>query len=155
MSFTYAVLFGEMQTALLACGLDPHIGLFHELRKSHLALASDLIEPYRHLIGDSFVLKLVNNRMVKTDGFVEGERKAVYMHPDTRRLVLVAFEDFMRKPLKPGSSDTFSFGPRHLITLAAHAMLRIVIGETQELVLPLKEVHDANWKSCDADSDDI
>ncbi len=133
LSFAYSLLFGEMQTALLAHGLDPHPGLLHDLHRNHPALASDLIEPYRALIGDSFVLALVNNGQVDARGFEKKPSGAVYMNVETRRKVIAAYEDFMGRRAGGGKGAT----PRWLIDAAARAMLSVVLGEVAELDLPL------------------
>ncbi len=134
LSFAYSMLFSEMQTALLAHGLDPHAGVLHELARDHPALASDVMEPYRALIGDSFVLTLVNGGVVHAKGFERQSDGAVYMTNETRREVIRAFEAYMRRPAG-GAKGTGS--PRRLIHAAARAMLRVVLGETDRLTLPL------------------
>ncbi|MBI5161632.1 MAG: CRISPR-associated endonuclease Cas1 [Micrococcales bacterium] len=136
LSFAYSLLFGEMQTVLLAHGLDPHPGVLHDLHRNHPALASDLIEPYRILVADSFVLALVNNRQVAPDGFERHATGGVYMTRDTSRVVLAAYESFMDRPSGGGRG---SGSPRLLIDAAARAMLRVVLGETDDLVLPLAD----------------
>jgi len=134
LSFAYSLIFGEMQTALLAHGLDPYPAVLHNLHRNHPALASDLVEPYRVLIADSFVLGLVNQKQVHPDGFVTQARNAVYMTPETRKVVLHAYEAYMDRPAGSGKS---AGKPRALIELAARAMLSVVLGEVEELNLPL------------------
>jgi len=134
LSFTYALLFSELESALLFHGLDPHPGFLHELHRNHAALASDLLEPYRSLVADSFVLRLVNHRMVRIEGFERQQGGGVYMTPDTRRAVLQAYETFMHTPL--GGRATAGT-PRRLLFGAVQAMLALVLGETETLRLPL------------------
>ena len=135
LSFTYSLIFGEMQTALLAHGLDPHPGFLHELHRNHPALASDLLEPYRSLIADTFVLTLVNRGSVHASGFEKKPFGAVYMNGDTRNTVLRAYERFMSSPMGGKSA---SRSPRLLMHGAVRAMLGMVLGESDRLVLPLK-----------------
>lgn len=134
LSFTYSLLFSEMLTALLVCGLDPHPGLVHELRPNHPALASDLIEPYRILVADTFVLTLVNTRQVNAEGFFPQADKGIYMTAETRKDVLTAFEHFMTRPLGGAKGD---LTPRQLLDAAAQAYLGVVLGEADALRLPL------------------
>ena len=136
MSFAYSMLFSEMQVALLTHGLDPHPGVLHELHRNHPALASDLIEPYRALIADSYVLTLVNNGQVEATGFTRQGDGGVYMTNETRRAFVQGFELFLRRPAG-GAKGTGN--PRRLIQAAARGMLRVVLGETRELVLPLTD----------------
>ena len=131
LSFAYSLIFGEMQTALLAHGLDPHPGLVHELRRGHPALASDLIEPYRPLIADSFVLLLINGGIMHPADF-ETRSGACYLNADGRRRFLHVYERQMNR--RQGAAP----GPRQMLLGAAHAMLQVVLGETPGLNLPLK-----------------
>jgi CRISPR-associated protein Cas1 len=48
-----------MSSHLNEIGLDPYHGFFHTVRYGHAALASDLLEEFRALIGDDVVLKLL------------------------------------------------------------------------------------------------
>lgn len=132
LSFSYSLIFGEMQTALLAEGLDPHPALLHESRPGHAALASDMVEPYRILIADSFVRGLINNRRVHAQDFHAQKNGGVYLQNDPRREVLEAFEEYMEQP-GPGNRIPV---PRQALSAAAHAMLRVVLGETRNLALP-------------------
>lgn len=135
LSFAYSLVFGEMQTALLAHGLDPHPGVLHDLRPRHPALASDLIEPYRVLIADTFVLSVVNWGQFRVDDFERYASGGVFLTPDPRRRFLKAFEKFLARPIGPPGSPT----PRALIDGAALAMLRVVVGEEDQLVFPFRE----------------
>lgn len=134
LSFAYSMLFSEMQTALLAHGLDPHAGVLRKSWRAIIQHASDVMEPYRALVGDSFVLTLVNGGQVQAKGFQRQSDGAVYMTNDTRRDVIRAFEAYMRRPAG-GAKGTGS--PRRLIHAAARATLRVVLGETDVLALPL------------------
>jgi CRISPR-associated protein Cas1 len=133
LSFAYALLFAEMQTALLAHGLDPSPALLHDLHRNHLALASDLIEPYRVLIADSFVLWLVNTGQVEAEGF-EPRGGGVYMKRETLLAVIAAYEQYM---MRRGGGGKGAAPPRWLVDEAARSMLAVVLGERERLELPL------------------
>ncbi|MEQ8768687.1 MAG: CRISPR-associated endonuclease Cas1 [Planctomycetota bacterium] len=134
LSFTYSLIFSEMQMDLLAHGLDPYPGLLHELHKNHPALASDLIEPYRSVLADPFVLMIVNSGYVKSDGFEPRSGGAVYMKPETLRRVLERWEQYLRAPMggREGAET-----PRSLLEGASMAMLAVVLGEREALEFPL------------------
>lgn len=133
LSFAYTLLFGEMQTALLTHGLDPCPALLHELDRRHPALASDLSEPYRPLVADSFVLTLVNNDRVDEADF-ESEEGGFHLTNDARRAVLASWESWLRTAA-PGRSGGTT--PRGLLDQAARRMLGVVLGERERLDLPL------------------
>lgn len=139
MSFVYALLFSEFETCLIFHGLDPHPGFLHELHRAHAALASDLMEPYRAIVADPLILRIVNQRMVQKEGFEKQQGGAVYMTAETRKIVLNAYEKHTRTPIGGKAS---AGTPRQLVYGAVNAMLSLILGETSELHLPLK------WESC-------
>lgn len=69
LSFGYALLVKECTVALLAEGLDPWWGLYHQPRHGRPALALDLMEEFRPLIVDSAVLTAINTGMVMSRSF--------------------------------------------------------------------------------------
>lgn len=70
LSFAYALLTREWTATLQAVGFDPYLGFYHQPRYGRPALALDLMEEFRPLIGDSVVLTAVNNGEVKPDDFI-------------------------------------------------------------------------------------
>lgn len=70
LSFGYALLAKECTVALLAEGLDPWWGLFHQPRHGRPALALDLMEEFRPLVVDSAVLTAVNTGMLSANDFI-------------------------------------------------------------------------------------
>jgi CRISPR-associated protein Cas1 len=69
LSFGYAMLTKDCTVALLAEGLDPWWGLYHQPRHGRPALALDLMEEFRPLVVDSAVLTAVNTGMVTRESF--------------------------------------------------------------------------------------
>lgn len=69
LSFGYAMLAKECTVALIAEGLDPWWGLYHQPRHGRPALALDLMEEFRPLIVDSAVISAVNTGMVSNKSF--------------------------------------------------------------------------------------
>jgi CRISPR-associated protein Cas1 len=142
LSLTYSLLFAEMQLALVAHGMDPHPGLLHALHRSHPALASDLIEPYRVLVADPFVLMLVNSGRVTEHDFEVRPGGAVYYRSGSLRKHLDAWEDYLHRRAGPATPLTV----RGLVETAARRMLAVVLGESAALRLPLSpgEIGDAD-----------
>jgi len=68
-SFGYSLLAKEFTVALLAEGLDPWWGLYHQPRHGRPALALDLMEPFRPLIVDSAVITAINTGMIRAADF--------------------------------------------------------------------------------------
>ena len=50
LSLGYTVLFYHVETVIRMNGLLPWFGLYHQPHGNHAILASDLMEPFRHLV---------------------------------------------------------------------------------------------------------
>lgn len=66
-------------------GLDPYVGFLHRDRPGRLSLALDLMEEFRPVLGDRFVLKLINTLQIQESGFIQKENGAVIMDDETRK----------------------------------------------------------------------
>lgn len=91
LSFGYALLAKECTVALLAEGLDPWWGLFHQPRHGRPALALDLMEEFRPLVVDSAVLTAVNTGMVSARDFVRSQAACV-LNDRGRKAFIRAYE---------------------------------------------------------------
>ncbi len=91
LSFVYALLAKECTVALLAEGLDPWWGFYHQPRHGRPALALDLMEPFRPTVADSVVLTAINTGMVSSRDF-QRSASACMLGPAGRKAVLRAYE---------------------------------------------------------------
>lgn len=91
LSFGYALLTKEFTAALLADGLDPWWGLYHQPRHGRPALALDLMEPFRPLIVDSAVVTAVNTGMVRRSDFTFSA-SACMLKPSGRKALIRSYE---------------------------------------------------------------
>ncbi len=110
LSFVYTLLTNEVISAIKVCGLDPYLGALHDISYGRPSLACDLVEEYRSLMGDRFVLGLLNRKMIKPDDFLYRELKQktfvdekemcdnrpVEMKPSLFRTFLKSYEEMMR-----------------------------------------------------------
>ena len=110
LSFIYTLLTNEVISAIKTCGLDPYMGTLHEIAYGRPSLACDLVEEYRCLIGDRFVLNLLNRKMIRPEDFLFREHKietyadekemaakrAVEMKPHLYRTFISSYEELMR-----------------------------------------------------------
>jgi CRISPR-associated protein Cas1 len=92
LSFLYAMWMNDCRSACEAAGLDPQVGYLHALRPGRAALALDLMEEFRPL-ADRLALTLVNRLQLDEGGFDEREGGAVMLQGDTRKAVVVAFQE--------------------------------------------------------------
>jgi len=87
LSFGYSLLTKEFTVALLAEGLDPWWGLYHQPRHGRPALALDLMEPFRPLVVDSAVVTAVNTGMVRATDFTRSANGCMLKAPGRKRLI--------------------------------------------------------------------
>jgi CRISPR-associated endonuclease Cas1 len=73
LSFGYTLLYNRLAAVIHDQELNPRLGFFHAGRGRHAALASDLMEPLRHIV-DRVVLSLIHLREITPDHFVSQER---------------------------------------------------------------------------------
>ena len=69
LSLGYTLLHNHVHAFINVVGFDPYCGYFHQPKHGHAALASDLMEEFRQIIVDGYVLSLVNNNRIRPDDF--------------------------------------------------------------------------------------
>ena len=82
LSLTYACLTNELSGLLEAKGFEPFLGFVHGIKYGRKSLALDLVEDYRHAVGDLFVLNLMNYRIIKPDDFVSFSDGGLHLTED-------------------------------------------------------------------------
>ncbi len=90
LSFVYALLVKDCLTMIYSVGMDPYLGFLHKPRYGRPALALDLMEEFRPIVGDSVVLSVINNKELDEDCFVH-QGKAVALSQKGRKKVIVAY----------------------------------------------------------------
>lgn len=93
LSFLYTLLTHDMRSALETVGLDPQVGYLHRDRPGRPGLALDMIEEMRPFLADRLALSLINREQVRKKGFSRSESGAVLMDDETRKAVLVAYQN--------------------------------------------------------------
>lgn len=97
LSFLYALLMNDCRSAAEAVGLDPQVGYLHAVRPGRAALALDLMEELRAVLADRLALTLVNRGQIKEGDFLVRDGGAVNLKPDSRRSVVVAYQERKRE----------------------------------------------------------
>jgi CRISPR-associated protein Cas1 len=93
LSFIYTLLVHDIRSALECVGLDPAVGFLHRDRPGRPSLALDLMEEFRPFLADRLALSLINLRQVQDKGFIKTDTGAVLMNDDTRKTLLVAYQE--------------------------------------------------------------
>lgn len=97
LSFSYAMLLGEMEGAVRAHGLDPAFGHLHEDRTRTPSLPLDLMEPFRPAC-DRFAVKLASLGVLRAaDHFESLDDGGVHLSADGRRAFFPAWEEEMER----------------------------------------------------------
>ncbi len=109
LSFGYSLLYQCVAGLLRARGLHAHLGLFHASGGAHMALASDLMEPYRAYAIDATVLRLIFTGAIAPDcGSVE--EGSFRLDQATRRAFIHAIETRFNAPqMHPRTREPMDF----------------------------------------------
>jgi CRISPR-associated protein Cas1 len=130
LSFTYGLLVRDLTAICWSVGLDPYLGVFHRPRFGRPAMALDLAEEFRPLIGDSVVINLINNRVLGDRDFIEAAG-AVSLSQSGRRAVIRAYERRVSTELTHplfGYSVTY----RRAFELQTRLAAAVIMGEFDE-----------------------
>jgi CRISPR-associated protein Cas1 len=92
LSFAYTLLEHDCRAALEAVGLDAYVGFLHRDRPGRASLALDLIEEFRSVIADRFVITLINRKEIKSEDFEKGASGAVVLKDAARKAFLNAWQ---------------------------------------------------------------
>ncbi len=111
LSFLYTLLRHDIASALEGVGLDPAMGFLHRDRPGRPALALDLMEELRAPLADRLALALINRGQLKPNGFKTTESGAVHMTDETRKAILVAWQERKRETIRhPYLEETVEIG---------------------------------------------
>ncbi len=92
LSFSYTILTNEVANALYSVGLDPYVGFMHRERPGRMSLALDMMEEFRAILSDRFVLTLINKQIVQEGHFQKQGDEAVLLTDIGRRQFFNAWQ---------------------------------------------------------------
>lgn len=100
LSFSYSLATNMCVAALESVGLDPYVGFLHTDRPGRCSLALDLVEEFRAVLCDRFVITLINKRIVDETHFDEREDGAVLLNEQGRKVFLQAWQTKKQEELR-------------------------------------------------------
>lgn len=100
LSFTYTLLTGMCVSGLETVGLDPYVGFMHRDRPGRASLALDLLEEFRSVYADRFVLTMINKKIVDESDFITKENGSVIMTDDARKDFLKHWQNKKQEVIK-------------------------------------------------------
>lgn len=127
LSFVYSMLVKDMLVTVVGVGFDPYLGFFHQPRYGRPALALDLMEEFRPLVGDSVVIGLINNGEVRASDFIS-RAGSVALKPDGRKRVLEAYERRLETEVTHPRFG-YSISYRRVFEVQARLLGRFLSGE--------------------------
>lgn len=128
LSFGYALLRIECQSAVEVAGLDPQVGFLHALRPGRPALALDLMEEFRSHVVDRLVLSLINRGQIVPRDFEAQTGGAVLLTEKGRKAFLAAYQKRKLETIRhPVIEQIIPFGVLPLVQ--ARIMARVIRGE--------------------------
>lgn len=98
LSFGYSMLYQCVGGLLRARGLHAHLGLFHASGGAHMALASDMMEPYRAYAVDATVMKLLFSGQLTPNNTGQMEDGRYRLGATAQRLFIRALETRFNAP---------------------------------------------------------
>ncbi|RMH65896.1 MAG: type I-C CRISPR-associated endonuclease Cas1 [Calditrichaeota bacterium] len=93
LSFVYTLLYHDACSALETVGLDPAVGFLHRDRPGRQGLGLDMMEELRSVFADRLALSLINLKKITSNGFKVSESGAVLMDDETRKNVIMAYQE--------------------------------------------------------------
>lgn len=113
-------------------GFDPYLGFYHRPRFGRPALALDLAEEFRPLIGDSVVLTAINNGEVRASDFTV-RAAGVAMTASGRKSVIAAYERRLNQEVThPTFGYTITY--RRVLEVQARMLGAYLLGEIPNYV---------------------
>lgn len=132
-SFIYAVVMNDCRSAIESVGLDPQLGFLHAVRPGRAALALDLMEEFRAILADRLALTLINRGQLSEKDFMDRPGGAVYLADDSRKAVVVAYQERKQEEVLHPLLDTKV--PIGLLPqLQARFLARVIRGEMEGYV---------------------
>ncbi len=127
LSLAYALLTKELAHVSASAGLDPLLGFYHQPRFGRPALALDLMEEFRPILGDSTVISAINNGVLGSSDFVS-HATGVALRPAGRRRFLLAYERRMDQ-LVTHPVFGYRISYRRVLEVQARLFGRFLLGE--------------------------
>ena len=110
LSLGYTLLHGYVDSVNRAVGFLPWQGFYHVARGSHPALASDLVEPFRHVV-ERVALKLLLSEELSREDFSATPAGACIIANPVRRQFLTNLTQRLEQPVKSRGAEV---AQRHL-----------------------------------------
>lgn len=111
LSFAYTLLSIDIAGALEQVGLDAYVGFMHRDRPGRASLALDVMEEFRGIMADRFVISLINLKVINDKDFISKENGSVIMTDEGRKKFISAWQTKKQEPIThPFLDEKISWG---------------------------------------------
>jgi CRISPR-associated protein Cas1 len=111
LSFGYSQVFALVQRTLLAVGLEPALGYFHQPRSSAPPLALDVMEVFRTLLWEMPLVGSLNRGQWREDSDFEVYPGHVWLSDDGRKKAIALFETrLVESYIHPYTQQSLEYG---------------------------------------------
>ena len=129
LSLSYTLLMNELMSLLEARGLDPAIGMLHQLDPDRPSLALDLMEPFRAPLADRFVLTNLNRSVFQPDDFqASDDHGSVVLSPSAMLRFFEFYERWMQETIGTEGNTMLNF--RLCLRREVEGLCRFLRGES-------------------------
>jgi CRISPR-associated protein Cas1 len=119
-----------MTITLLTTGFDPYLGFYHAPKYGKPALALDMIEEFRPIIGDSVVINLINNKEILDSNFL-ARGNSTTLTSTGKKIVIRAYERRM-DTLVTHPIFGYKVSYRRILEVQARMLGRAISNEIRE-----------------------
>lgn len=127
LSLGYSMLYKNITGAIERAGLHAFLGFMHQDKPGHAALASDIVEPWRALMVDDTVLRLVRSGQVTADMFtVHDKTGGVFASRDASRVIIRAFGEKIVRSESYLADDHRRYTFQYALDLQLQSLVRAV-----------------------------
>lgn len=127
LSYGYALLLSECVGALVACGLEPSLGVLHSVTDKRPSLALDLMEEFRPLLVDQTVFALLRAKRLRPQHAVtDPTSHGVWLGREGKKILTDAYEATLQRSVRgalPGFAGSWRRHIAHEAQLLARAMV--------------------------------
>jgi len=95
LNYSYGILYGKIEGALIKAGIDPYVGIFHRDDYNRPALVYDIIERYRAWM-DYVVVQLCMAEAIPEEAFeLRNIDSALLLGPLAKRILIQSVNDYL------------------------------------------------------------
>ena len=93
-NYGYGILYGKIETELIASGIDPYIGILHRDEYNRPVLVYDFIEPYRIWV-DYVVMSILCQEIITDEYYSVQADGSVVLESLGRRVLIQSMNDYL------------------------------------------------------------